>query len=475
MDSVPAPDLRQQEPNSFYAEQAVLGCLFGQPENVNEAINRNLRPEDFYYPAHRLIYESVLDLVNQRLPVDTISLTTALDKRSVLDKAGGVRFLTELKGISYQTSNFTAYLSEVKEKAQLRRLIADLREIGNYAQKNEASSDQLIDLVFKRMIEIRDADRRGDFVRLSEALTDRLNELFQKERHPIYKTGFGSLDQMIGGLRKGALYILAARPSMGKSAFAFNIAAKVAKIHRKAVAIFSLEMSKGEVSTRFLASEVGINSKQLGRDDMKASDWEEIAKKSSSILELPIYIDDRSGINPMEMTSRCRELQMQGKDLGLIVVDYLQLMSSSRRRQDDRQQEISDISRQLKIMARELETPVLALSQLSRACEKRQDKRPMLSDLRDSGAIEQDADVVMFLYRDAYYRDKEGSEKEHNTGPQEAELIISKNRHGETSTVKLGWLPAYTRFYEMDERTASLASEMPPPPPEAESDLPLPV
>lgn len=337
------------------------------------------------------------------------------------------------------------------------------------AYGEEAKTDELISLAAKRLEQIRDGSEDASFSMVGEVIFARYNELVKmanEDKAPLQRTGYPSLDQKIGGLRKGSLIILAARPGMGKSAFAFNIAQRVASTYAVPTAIFSLEMSKEEVSTRFLSTYATIDSSKVNSAKLSPDEWESLAKSSTEFYGTPIYINDRSGLGPQEMLARCRELKLKEPNLGLVIVDYLQLMTSDRRRQDNRQQEISDISRSLKIMARELDCPVIALSQLSRNCEARSNKRPMLSDLRDSGAIEQDADVVLFLYRDDYYAALEGREVENlpDTSNQPvsyvAELIVAKNRHGETGSVNLGWRPEVTLFYELDKRLKGL--EAPP-------------
>lgn len=446
---------KEHLPNSLQAEQAVLGCALVKEDSLSYML-AELKPEDFFYHDHKLIYETVLNLVDEHKPIDLISVTDDLDKRKVLDQVGGVAAISRLSDNIPFIHNDRFYINLVKEKSRLRRLIRSFTELIGHCYGEDAELSDIIDLAVKRLYDVREGDGNKGFSPIGKVLADRLTELdrlAKTKESPMIHSGYASLDQVIGGLRKGALIVLAARPGMGKSAFAFNVVQKVSLIYGVPAAIFSLEMSKEEVSTRFLATQLSLDSRKLSSGELSSDEWEMIGKNFHSFYEAPIFIDDHSGISPMEMLSRCRELKLERPDLGLVVVDYLQLMSSSRQRQDNRQQEISDISRNLKIMARELNVPVIALSQLSRACEGRSNKRPMLSDLRDSGAIEQDADVVMFLYRQGYYGDEEGGAQEgpQNTGQSEtAELIIAKNRHGATKTINLGWQPSYTLFFETD-------------------------
>lgn len=443
-----------REPNSLEAEQAVLGSVLADSKNLYHVISR-LVPDDFYYPNHRDIYISMQNLASASAPIDIISLANDLDRRQILDKVGGVKVLSDLSNfISIHNTEY--YVDLVKQNAQLRQLIKAFRELQAYCYGEEAEVEQVINMAAMRLQQVRGNERAGDFERVGEVIMAQINELMEmskQEKSPLQETGFASLDQKLGGLRKGALYILAARPGMGKSAFAFNIAQRVASIYQVPTAIFSLEMSSQEVSSRFLSTYSMIESEKLNTADLSQQEWTRLSEKAADFFPTPIFINDRPAIGPMEMLARCRELKLNEPDLGLVIVDYLQLMSSDRSRADGRQQEISDISRNLKIMARELDVPVLALSQLSRACEARSNKRPMLSDLRDSGAIEQDADVVLFLYRDAYYPDDEAQETQAAQASEQAELIIAKNRQGATGTVYLGWRPEYTLFYDLDPRT----------------------
>lgn len=445
----------EREPNSLEAEQAVIGSILVDNTNLHHAMTR-LLPEDFYYPNHQIIYESILRIQEKQNPIDIISLSADLTDRNLLEKIGGVLVLSNLADyISVHNAEY--YVQIVAEKSQMRKLIRSFRDLQGACYEEDAEPDEIISLAAKRLQEVRDDSEQQTFMTVGRVIFDRVNELqklAREKKQPVQQSGFRSLDQKIGGLRKGALVIVAARPGMGKSALAFNIAQNVASGYNVPTAIFSLEMSKEEVSTRFLSTYATISSSKINSADLSQEEWSILGDKSAELYDTPIYINDRSNITAQEMLASCRELKLKETNLGLIIVDYLQLMSSDRRRQDNRQQEISDISRNLKIMARELDCPVIALSQLSRACEGRPDKRPLLSDLRDSGAIEQDADVVLFLYRDDYYRDKD--EQDENVSSHEAELIVAKNRQGATGTVHVGWRPEFTLFYDLSTEREGL-------------------
>lgn len=445
----------EREPNSLEAEQAVIGSILVDNTNLHHAMTR-LGPEDFYYPNHQIIYESILRIQDKQHPIDIISLSADLTDRNLLEKIGGVLVLSNLADyISVHNAEY--YVQIVAEKAQVRKLIRSFRDLQGACYEEDAEPDEIISLAAKRLQEVRDDSNQQSFMTVGRVIFDRMNELQKlagEKKQPVQQSGFRGLDQKIGGLRKGALLIIAARPGMGKSALAFNIAQNVATGYNVPTAIFSLEMSKEEVSTRFLSTYATISSSKINSADLSQEEWSILGDKSAELYETPIYINDRSNITAQEMLASCRELKLKEPGLGLIIVDYLQLMSSDRRRQDNRQQEISDISRNLKIMARELDCPVIALSQLSRACEGRPDKRPLLSDLRDSGAIEQDADVVLFLYREDYYKDKD--EQDQNISSHEAELIVAKNRQGATGTVLIGWRPEFTLFYDLSTEREGL-------------------
>lgn len=435
-------------PHNLQAEQSVLGAAMSGKRALAE-ITAMLKAEDFYRPDHALIYEAITELYLASKPVDILTVSDLLESTGQLAKAGGLSYVSSLPDLVPIIANAAQYADLVRQKSLLRRLILAMDEVSGLCFEDGDQADLLLDIAAKRIYEIRENRDSTGFESLKDIMGRTVNELAAMARGKMHErhvmTGFASLDRALGGLRQGGLIIVAARPAMGKSAFALNIAQKAATLYQVPAAIFSLEMSKEEISNRMLSAQSLVNAKALTTGELENEDWEKISTALPSLYGAPIHIDDRSGTSVLEMMSKCRQLKLDDK-LGLIVVDYLQLMSGSSSRSDSRQQEISEISRSLKIMAKELAVPVIALSQLSRACEARTDKKPMLSDLRDSGAIEQDADVVMFLYRESYY------DTEHMpTETEDADIIIAKNRQGSTGTVHLGWWPKYTMFFEKDE------------------------
>ncbi|MDO5737687.1 MAG: replicative DNA helicase [Eubacteriales bacterium] len=455
-------------PQNLDAERAVLAASIYSEESFDQVIGV-VEPEDFYDRRHGLLYSVCLEMREQNIPLDLVSITEYLERKNQLEAAGGVELLSDLVAPGMLLENARHYAKLVHDKRVLRDIIASLYEVIDTAYGDSTVLNEVLDLAAKRLIEARnDGDNEG-FRKLGEILAKQLNileEQARREHEDSVKSGFPLLDKTLGGLKKGALIVLASRPGMGKSSFALNVAQLAAMVYNKRTAIFTLEMSREEIAKRFLASYLSIDSKRLSTGDLEPEEWEKMGNEFPTIYPTPIFIDDRSGITAPEMLAKCRQLQLE-EGLDLVVIDYLQLMQGTRRNSDNRQQEISDISRHLKIMARELDCPVIALSQLSRACEARADKRPMLSDLRDSGAIEQDADVVLFLYRDAYY-----NEREELSEIEEAELIVAKNRHGETRNIALGWNAKYTRYFEQSKRIQA-AAEPSAPPEKRAGDLPF--
>ena len=433
-------------PNSPQAEQSVLGCAMSGIRYLAE-ITAMLKSDDFYRPDHRLIYDAICELYIASRPVDIITVSDLLESKAQLEKAGGIAYVSSLPDTAPVLANAPHYAEVVRQKSILRRLISSMDDVTGMCYDEAEDANALLDVASRRIYEIRENRDSLGFESLRDIMARAVNEINAlasgKGRTRHIPTGFPQLDRALGGLGKGSLVIIAARPSMGKTALAMNIAQKVATIHNIPVAIFSLEMSKDEVANRMLSTQSLVNSRNLRSGDIRNEDWDRIAKALPPLYAAPIHIDDRSGTSVMEMMSKCRQLRLESK-LGLVVIDYMQLMGGNDKA-ENRQQEISEISRTLKIMARDLEVPVIALSQLSRACEARSDKRPMLSDLRDSGAIEQDADVVIFLYRQHYY-----DQNKVQMDTEEAELIIAKNRLGSTGLVKLGWYPRYTLFFEQE-------------------------
>jgi replicative DNA helicase len=435
-------------PNHIQAEQSVLGCAMTNERALAE-ITAILKNEDFYRPDHRLIYEAICELYLASKPVDIITVSDALESKALLEKAGGLSYISQLPDLVPFMANAANYAELVREKAILRKLIVSMDEVNAMCYEDAQDANELLSIAAKRIYEIRENRDISGFESLKDIMSRNINEISELARGKTVersvKSGFSRLDRALGGMGNGSLVILAARPAMGKTAFALNIAQKAALLYKVPAAIFSLEMSKEEVGHRMLSAQALVNSRILRSGELKQEDWDKISKALPILYNTEVYVDDRSGTNVMEMLSKCRQLKQEGK-LGLVVIDYLQLMSGNGGRNDSRQQEISEITRSLKIMAKELHVPIIALSQLSRACEARNDKRPMLSDLRDSGAIEQDADIVMFLYRDHYY-----AQDQMQMEIEDAEVIIAKNRTGQTGTVKMSWWPKYTMFFEPED------------------------
>jgi len=436
-------------PQNVQAEQAVL-CSCLDSEVALTVVSAILNADDFYRPDHRMIFSAILELMSLRSAVDIITVSDLLGKRGELDQVGGTAYISQLSDLAIIRSNAAEYAAIVRQKSMLRKLITSLDDVTRLSYEGEQEANNLVDIAIKRLSDMRENPAGSGFESIHDILKRTLQEIVdiskgKKERN-VVRTGFPLLDKAIGGLRPGSLIIVAARPAMGKSAFVINIATNTAINYNTHVAFFSLEMSKTEIGNRILASRSSVSTYALQSADIKEHDWDQISKAMTLLSPAPFYIDDRSGINTIEMMAKCRQLKNENK-LGLIIVDYLQLMNSAgNRNSGNRQQEISEISRSLKIMAKELDVPVIALSQLSRGAEYREDRRPLLADLRDSGAIEQDADMVMFIYRDKYY-DNTGEKPE----IEDAEIILAKNRQGETKTVMVKWWARKTLFFEPDQ------------------------
>ena len=435
-------------PYNMQAEQSVLGAVLLKPETLTDLVEI-IRPEMFYTRQNAQIYSEMLRLFTADQTIDFVTLLDAVISDGVFPSADEAKvYLTGLAETVPSISNVKAYAQIVQEKYLVRQLMGVAKDILQDAG-DEPDADLLLENAEQRIYEIRSGRDSSALTPLSSSMVETLTNL-QKISGPDadkYKgipTGFRLLDTVLTGLGRGDLIILAARPGMGKTSFALNVALNVAKASGKAVAVFSLEMSKEQLVTRVLSNEALVENGRLISGNLRESDWVKIAEAASTLSRTDIKIDDNPLLTVADMNAKCRRIE----NLGLVVIDYLQLMTSAGGKGysgENRQQAVSDISRMLKIMAKELQVPVLCLSQLSRANEKRDDKRPMLSDLRESGAIEQDADIVLFLYRDDYYN--EDSEK-HNI----AECIVAKNRHGETGKVELRWMPEYTTFGTLERR-----------------------
>ncbi len=439
--------LTRQMPHSLEGEQAVLGSMLIDPECIKDVMDK-LQPGDFYLRQNREIFEAIYSMFSYARPVDGITVAEELRKNGTYDEQTTRRYLAELMEITPTSANVMEYVKIVRDKALLRGVAIAASEITAMVQEGIGTAADTLDAAEQKIFAVRRGQSAQDMVPISRVLPDvleRLGEMTESQDHmPGLSSGFSAVDAKITGLNKSDLLLLAARPGMGKTSFALNIALNVARSSRKTVAIFSLEMSAEQLVTRILSGEALVENYRLRTGNLRETDWQKIAAAASVLNQLDIRVDDNPMLSAADMNAKCRRLD----NLGLVVIDYLQLMTSAgdkSNRGENRQQVVSDISRMMKIMAKELNVPVICLSQLSRANEKRDDKRPMLSDLRESGAIEQDADIVMFLYRDDYYN--EDSEK-HNI----AECIIAKNRHGETGKVELRWMPEYTQFATLDNR-----------------------
>ncbi len=439
--------LTRQMPHSLEGEQAVLGSMLIDPECIKDVMDK-LQPGDFYLRQNREIFEAIYSMFSYARPVDGITVAEELRKNGTYDEQTTRRYLAELMEITPTSANVMEYVKIVRDKALLRGVAIAASEITAMVQEGIGTAADTLDAAEQKIFAVRRGQSAQDMVPISRVLPDvleRLGEMTESQDHmPGLSSGFSAVDAKITGLNKSDLLLLAARPGMGKTSFALNIALNVARSSRKTVAVFSLEMSAEQLVTRILSGEALVENYRLRTGNLRETDWQKIAAAASVLNQLDIRVDDNPMLSAADMNAKCRRLD----NLGLVVIDYLQLMTSAgdkSNRGENRQQVVSDISRMMKIMAKELNVPVICLSQLSRANEKRDDKRPMLSDLRESGAIEQDADIVMFLYRDDYYN--EDSEK-HNI----AECIIAKNRHGETGKVELRWMPEYTQFATLDQR-----------------------
>lgn len=435
-------------PQNIEAEEAVLGAILVNP-NVIIKVVEFLIPDSFYKPAHRYVYEAMLQLFNQNERIDIVSVSDVLSFNSKLEIIGGRAFVNDLSFKTITTSNIEYYAKIVQEKAVKRALInagSEIVTLGydlNTTDESLNTAEKLIfDIASKKAT--KDMSHVKDLVLASyEKIEHRYNHRDELTGIP---TGFYELDVMTNGLQKSDLIILAARPSMGKTAFALNIAQNVAIKSKVPVAIFSLEMSKEQLVQRMLCSEAEIDSQKVRTGNMQRKDWDKLTKSMESFSEAPLYIDDTAGCTLTDIRAKCRRLAMEEKNLGLIVIDYLQLMEGVGK--EDRIQQISAISRGLKGLAREINVPVIALSQLSRAVEQRKDRRPMLSDLRESGAIEQDADIVMFIYRDDYYNREEGDGDTPKTPGKEgkSDIIIAKHRNGPVGDFELLFQSNITKF-----------------------------
>ena len=431
-------------PHNTDAEKSVLGASLLSKYALADSIDI-IRPDDFYEAGHKEIFSVMVDLFRDSKSVDLVTVGDELHKRKVLDKVGGRAYLASLSTEVPSTANAAEYAKIVAEKSSMRKLISTAEEIREKGFQEELEASEILDFAEKEIFEIAQKRQKSDYSPIKEVLLENvamIDRAIATQGQVVgLPTGFKRLDEVTSGLHKSDLIIIAARPAMGKTAFALNIAQNAAIKSGASVLIFSLEMSKEQLGQRLLSMESRVEMQKLKTGNLNRNDWDRINMALDSMSKTNLHIDDTPGISILEMKNKCRRLKAE-KGLDLIVIDYLQLMNAEGR-SDSRQQEISTLSRYLKLLAREIDCPVIVLSQLSRAPEQRQDHRPILSDLRESGSIEQDADIVMFLYRDSYY-DKENSDKQGI-----CEVNIAKHRSGPTEKIELTWVERYTKFSDM--------------------------
>jgi replicative DNA helicase len=432
-------------PQNLEAEESILGALLLSASALG-VVTEILNASDFYRESHGTIYKTALELWAKGEPVDAITLADLLDEKGELERVGGPGRIAELAALVPSTSNVEHYARIVKEMATLRGLVRVGHEIGRLGMERPGETTDLVDRAEQMVFELAQQRTTNDFSHIE----DLLKESFARIMH-LYEagaditgvpSGFRELDRLTSGFQPGNLIILAARPSMGKSALALCMAANLGVRHQIPVGLFTLEMSKAEVTQRMMCSEAKVESQRLRSGKLAQEDWPRLTAACDKLMKAPIWVDDTGSITMMELRSKARRLKTKAPTLGLIIVDYLQLMTSGSN-VENRVQEVSQISRSLKVLARDLEVPIVALSQLSRAVESRQDKRPILSDLRESGSIEQDADLVGFVYRDEYYHGEESDQQ------GVAEIILAKHRNGPTDSIKLSFLKRYAKFADL--------------------------
>jgi replicative DNA helicase len=440
-------------PHNTEAERSVLGAILLNNESIHRVVEVGIEPRDFYLDAHSKIFEVLLSLSSRGQPLDLVTLTSALRDKGWYDSIGGGSFVTNLVEDTFAISNVAYYAKIIREKALLRRMIDVASEILDSAFDNVESTDEFLDEAEKKVFSVSDVKMKKAFSSMQEILVENMHSIEEASGKGSAVTGLASgfteWDKMTSGLHPGQLIVIGGRPAMGKTSLVIS-AAQNAAVHSEAVvAFFSLEMSKEELGMRMLSSTARIDSKRLKLGRLGERDWSGLSKAADQLARAKIFIDDSGDLTVMDMRARCRRLMSVEKRLDLVVVDYLQLMKGGKgsKGENNRQNEISEISRNLKSLAKELRVPIIALSQLSRALEGRNDKRPMLSDLRESGAIEQDADIVGFVYRDEVYN-KETEDK------GIAELIIAKHRAGETGNIRLAWMGEFTLFANLAEDSA---------------------
>jgi len=438
--------IKRTMPNSLESEQSVVGSMIMDRDAILTA-SEILTKDDFYHQQYGVLFEAIVELYNSGQPVDLVTLQNKLREKDVPPEVASLEYISDLVAAVPVTVNVASYAQIVKDKALLRQIIKVNQEIENDCYNGKESVTEILEKTEHDIFALVQNHGNSEYVPIRQVVMNAIHKIEQasKQKGTVtgIPTGFIDLDYQTAGLQPSDLILIAARPSMGKTAFVLNIAQYVAFHEHMCTAIFSLEMSKEQLVNRLFSLESRVDAQALRTGNLSDSDWEKLIEGAGTIGNSELIIDDTPGISIAEMRSKCRKYKLE-HDLKLIIIDYLQLMSGSGRGSDSRQQEISDISRSLKALARELSVPVIALSQLSRAVEQRPDHRPMLSDLRESGAIEQDADVVMFIYRDDYYN--------HDSEMKGiSEIIIAKQRNGPIGTVNLVWLPQYTKFANMEK------------------------
>lgn len=441
-------------PQNIEAEQAVLGAIFLNTDALADAMEY-VEADDFYRRAHQILFQAMVDLNNDGEAIDVLTVQNYLTTNNQLDDVGGVAYIAELATSVPTAANAGYYAKIVEEKSMLRRLISTATNIITQANNGDDNVPSLLDSAERQIMDVSERRNRSGFREIKDVLNETLSDIDrlsqQSEDITGLPTGYREFDKMTAGLQPDNLIILAARPAVGKTAFALNIAQNVATSTDTSVAIFSLEMSAESLVNRMLCAEGSINANHLRTGQLDEGEWQNLIVAMGALSNTSIFIDDTPGIKMAEIRAKCRRLAKEKGNLGLVVIDYLQLIEGSNK--ESRQQEVSEISRQLKKLSKELSVPILALSQLSRGVEQRQDKRPVLSDIRESGSIEQDADIVAFLYRDDYYERGESKSEEDgddqdslNQDVGEVELIIEKNRAGARGTVKLLFIKSYNKF-----------------------------
>lgn len=433
--------IKRIQPHSDEAERAVIGSMLMDQDAIVTA-SEILSTDDFYQRQYGLLFEVMTELYREDKPVDLVTLKERLKNKDVPPELTSVEFISGIINEVPTSANIKHYADTVAEKALLRRMIKVTEGIANNCYLGKETVDTLLEDTEKQVFDLLQKKSSEEFVPIQDVVLSVIDKIEAAAKHKGtvtgLATGFYDLDYKTSGFQPSDLILVAARPSMGKTAFVLNLAQHIAVKNHVPTAIFSLEMSKDQLVNRILSMESKVDSQLIRTGNLSANDWEKLIESAGEISKAPLIIDDTPGISISELRSKCRKMKLEN-DLGLVIIDYLQLMSGGSKRSDSRQQEIADISRSLKALAREINAPVIALSQLSRACETRPDHRPIMSDLRESGAIEQDADVVMFIYRDDYYN-KDTDKK------NISEIIIAKQRNGPIGTVELVWLPNYTKF-----------------------------